>query len=143
MSKVSKRIVMAVLTSAITLFAVLVFALFHGYFDHGLFEVKQSRWSSTNQVAMVAERSDHEALGGLEYFVLVSDHVFSPTELRHALYGNEVIFDAADPCLTLKWKSPTQLEIACEGAPLDAAHINRQTHQSGDITVSYENIATK
>src|SRR5438874_1937203 len=44
-----------------------LYGLFHGYFDHGEFEIKQFQWSSTNQVAMVAERSDpNEALGGLE-----------------------------------------------------------------------------
>ena len=42
-----------------------LYGLFHGYFDHGQFEVKQFQRSSTNQVAMLVERSDHEALGGL------------------------------------------------------------------------------
>jgi hypothetical protein len=142
-SKVTKRTIIVVFASAITVFAVLVFALFHGYFDHGLFEVKQSRWSPTNRVAMIAERSDHEALGGLDYFVLVGDHVFSPSELRHAYYGDVIIFSAESPCLTLNWKSPAQLEIDCEGDIVNVDHINLQKHQSGDIIVSYKNIATK
>jgi hypothetical protein len=53
------------------------YALFHGYFDHGQFEIKQFQWSSTGQVAMLAERSDHEALGGLEYYVLIGNHLFT------------------------------------------------------------------
>lgn len=38
-----------------------VYAMFHGYFDHGLFEVKQVIWSPSDpqRVAVVAERSDH------------------------------------------------------------------------------------
>jgi hypothetical protein len=60
------------------------YALFHGYFDHGHFEIKQVQWCSTNQVAMLAERWDDEALGGLDYYVLVGSHLFTATELRHA-----------------------------------------------------------
>jgi len=46
------------------LMAMGVYALFHGYFDHGLFEVKQVEWSPSapRRVAVVAERSDHEAM---------------------------------------------------------------------------------
>jgi hypothetical protein len=54
-----------------------LYALFHGYFDHGQFEIKQFEWSSANQVAMLAERSDNEALGGLEYYMLIGDHFHS------------------------------------------------------------------
>jgi hypothetical protein len=74
--------------------------LFHGYFDHGQFEIKQFQWSSKNQVTMVAERSDHEALGGLEYYVLIGNHLFTPAELRHAYYSNAVVFNASSHCLT-------------------------------------------
>ncbi len=63
-----------------------VYALFHGYFDHGQFEIKQFQWSSANQVAMLAERSDNQALGGLEDYVVVGNHLFTPDELLHALY---------------------------------------------------------
>jgi hypothetical protein len=38
-----------------------VCALFHGYFDHGQFEIKQFQWSPTNQVAMLAERFENQA----------------------------------------------------------------------------------
>ena len=55
-----------------------LYALFHGYFDHGEFKIKQFQWSSANQVAMLVERSDNEALGGLDYYVLVGDHLFTP-----------------------------------------------------------------
>lgn len=121
-----------------------LYALFHGYFDHGQFEVRRSLRSSTNQVAMVAERSDHEALGGLAYYVLIGSHVFSPAELRHAYYSNAVVFSAlSDDCLTLRWDSPDKLTIKCDGSIVDRSHVNAQRQQSGNITISYENIALK
>jgi len=57
----------------------LLYGLFHGYFDRGQFEVNQVQWSSAKQVAIVAERSDQQALSGYTYFVLIGDHVFSPS----------------------------------------------------------------
>ena len=80
------------------LLATAVYMLFHGYFDHGLFEVKQAQWSPSpeRRVAVVAERSDHEALGGLEFFVLIKDHVPSPTELRFANHSDDVIFSVGE-----------------------------------------------
>ncbi len=120
-----------------------LYALFHGYFDRGRFEIKQFQWSSGNQVAMLAERSDNEALGGLEYYVLVGDHLYSPDELRHALYSDAVIFSALSNHLTLRWDGPNRLIIGCNGPTLDRGDINRQKQQAGNIAVSYENIAIK
>jgi hypothetical protein len=92
----------------------LTFALFHGYFDHGQFEIKEVQWSSTNQVAMVAERSDREALGGLEYYVLIGNHVLTPTELRFAYYSHDIAFSAADDCLkySLDRGAPSGSEVS-------------------------------
>ena len=118
-----------------------LYGLFHGYFDHGQFEIKQFQRSSTNQVAMVAERSDHQALGGLEYFVLIGSHLYTPTELRHAYYGNAVVFNASSDCLTLRWDGKDRLVIRCNGSVIDRSHINAQRQQSGNIAISYENIA--
>lgn len=122
---------------------VYLYAWSHGYFDHGDFEIKQFQWSSANRVAMLAERSDNEALGGLEYYVLVGDHLYNPAELRHALYSDAVVFSALSSDLTLRWDSPNRLIIGCNGPPLDTGHINRQKQQAGNIAVTYENIAIK
>src|SRR4051812_13026884 len=100
-----------------------LYSLFHGYFDHGQFEIKQSQWSSTNQVAMLALRSDNEALGGLDYFVLIGGHLFTPTELRRAYYSDAVIFSGASDCLTLHWDGPNRLTITCNGSTVDKGHI--------------------
>ncbi|HKF53296.1 MAG TPA: hypothetical protein VKB26_13355 [Candidatus Acidoferrales bacterium] len=123
--------------------AIAVYALFHGYFDRGHFEIKQFQWSSTKQVAMLAERWDDQALGGLADFVLVGNHVFTPAELRHAYYSDAVVFNAETDCLTLRWDGPNRLIIRCNGATLDFRHINAENQQVGNVAVSYENIASK
>jgi len=127
----------------VILAAASLYGLFHGYFDHGHFEIKQFQWSTTKQVAMIAERLDHEALGGLEYYVLIRNHLLTPAELRRAYYGDTVVFNASSNCLTLHWDSPDKLTIKCNGSIVDRSHINAQRQQSGNITISYENIALK
>lgn len=129
--------------AAVVLAAAVLYGLFHGYFDHGQFEIKHYQWSPTNQVAMVAERSDHEALGGLEYYVVIGNHLFTPAELRHAYYSDAVAFNTSSDCLTLHWDGPNRLTIRCSGSTVDRNHINAQSRQIHNITVSYENIATK
>jgi hypothetical protein len=60
MTRLAKVLGLSACAAAISL---PVYRLFHGYFDHGLFEVKQAQWSPSKRVAIVAERSDHDALG--------------------------------------------------------------------------------
>jgi hypothetical protein len=119
----------------------LLYGLFHGYFDRGQFEVKQVQWSSSKQVAMLAERSDHHALGGLTYFVLIGNHLFSPAELRHAYHSNAVVFAATSACLTLHWESPSRLVVACNGRYLDQEYIDVEKQQSGGVPIAYVNIS--
>jgi len=120
-----------------------VYALFHGYFDRGHFEIKQFQWSSTNQVAMLAERWDNQGLGGLDYYVLIGNHLFTSAELRHAYHSNAVVFAAESTCLTLRWDGSNRLTITCNGSTVDSGHINAQRQQIGNIAISYENIALK
>src|SRR6266404_1035008 len=120
-----------------------VFAWFHGYFDHGQFEIKETNWSSSARVAMVAERSDHEALNGDDYFVLIGDHVFSPTELRFAYYSHDVAFAAADDCLSVRWIDARHLAVMCRDGSLDSSHINVRKRQVGDVAITYVNIPDK
>ncbi len=63
-----------------------VWALFLGYFDRGNFQVIRVTQSPQNLFAIVAKRSDNEALSGYQYFLLVEDHVLSENQLRHAYY---------------------------------------------------------
>lgn len=142
MRKIIKIVLFIMCAVAISL-GIAVYALFHGYFDHGQFEIKQVQWSSSKQVAIVAERSDQEALSGYTYFVLIGDHLFSPAELRHAYHSNAVVFSVASSCLALQWESPSKLVVACKGSSVAADHIDVQKQQSGGVAISYENIPVK
>ena len=82
---------------AVVCLAVAIYALLHGYFEKGVFEIKQEQWSSSGQVAIVVKRYDHVAFGNVMYFVLIGDHLFSPTEIKHAYHSDAVVFAAAFP----------------------------------------------
>jgi hypothetical protein len=142
MRKTTKIVFVITCAAAVSLGAA-VYALFHGYFDKGQFEIKQAQWSSSKQVAVVAERSDQEALSGYTYFVLTGNHLFSPAELRHAYHSDAVVFAAASSRLDLHWESPSKLVVACNGSAVDPNHIDVQKRQSGEVAVSYENIPLK
>jgi hypothetical protein len=136
----TKSIFVGVACAVALVAAGLIFALFHGYFDHGQFEIKETNWSPSARVAMVAERSDDEALGGLDYFVLIGDHVFSPTELRFAYHSDDVAFAAADNCVSVRWIDSRNLEVRCRDRSLDSRHINVRKRQLGDVAITYVNI---
>ena len=121
------------------------YALFHGYFDHGLFEIKQAEWSPSTprRVAVVAERSDHEAMSNDQYFVLIADHIPSAKELRFTYHSHDVIFAAAGDCLNVHWTDPRGLAVTCTmgySDPLYAGGIAVQKHKAGDVAVAYVNI---
>jgi hypothetical protein len=119
------------------------FPLFRGYLDRGLFEVKQTDWSSSGKVAILAERSDHQALRSNVYFVLIANRVLSATELQSAYYRPhvDVIFAAASDCPQIRWSDPHNLVVSCSDGSLDQGHINNvQQHQSGDVRIAYVNI---
>jgi hypothetical protein len=133
----------AIATTVCTVVAVLIaggYLLFHGYFDPGKFEIKTAQWSASKQVAVVAKRSDNQALNGDQYFVLIGDHLFSDTELRHALHSDKPVFSADRDCLTLRWNDTHDLVITCDDKSITPADINVQHHQSGEVTISYVDI---
>jgi hypothetical protein len=129
------------------LMAMGVYALFHGYFDHGLFEVKRLEWSGSppRRAAIVAERSDHEAMSSDQYFVLIADHVPSASELRSAYYSRDVVFRAGgDDCLSVRWNDSNALTITCtmkNPDPLYTPGIAVQKYKAGDVAIRYVNIA--
>ena len=124
---------------AVALLAI-AWALFHGYFDRGRFEVKETSWSSSGRVAVVAERSDREALSSYVYFVLVGDHVFSPSELRAAYYRHRVVFAAASDCVSVRWSDTHNLTVMCGNGAIDAEHIELQQRKTEDVAITYINI---
>jgi hypothetical protein len=142
MKKITKFATFAV-CAVVAGLTIAVYALFHGYFDRGQFEVEQKEWSSSGQLAVLVKRTDQEALGGLVYFVLIGDHLFSSAELRHAYHSDAVVFAAASSCLTLHWEGPKQLVVACNDSSTRPDDINAQKWQSGGIVISYKNIPAK
>lgn len=117
-----------------------LYALFHGYLDYGLFEVKQAEWSPPPpRVAVVAERSG--PLSSDVYFVLVGDHVFSSTQLKRAYHSHDVIFAAASNCLTVSWTDSHHLIINCRDGVIDSAHINVRKPRTDGVEITYVNIA--
>jgi hypothetical protein len=131
-----------VFASLITIMLVFgIYGLFRGYFDGGTFEITQVQWSPSKQVAIVAERSDKQALGGLTYFVVIDNHVLSPHELKLAYHSDAVVFDAMTACLNLHWESPSRLVVGCKGSYIDQEYINVEKWQSGEVAISYVNIS--
>jgi hypothetical protein len=143
MKEATKAIVAiaAILVGVAAILFVLGYLLFHGYFDRGKFEIKQVKWSSSKQVAMVAERFDQAALGGLTDFVLIGNHVFSADELRHAYHSDARVFAATATCLNLHWEGPSKLVVECNGSYLDQHLIDVEKRQSGAVAISYVNIS--
>src|SRR3954452_12721316 len=62
--------------------------------------------------------------------LLVEDRVFSPTELRSAYYSDDVVFAAADNCLSVRWIDSHNLEVMCRDRSL-ASHQCSQTSSRG------------
>jgi hypothetical protein len=120
-----------------------VYGLFHGYFDHGLFEIKQVEWSPSTprRVAVVAERSDHEAMNSDIYFVLVGDHVFSASEMRRAYHSDDVVFAAGNDCLSVRWTDPHRVTVSCRSGTIDSAHIDVRKTRDDGVAITYANIA--
>lgn len=119
-----------------------VYALFHGSFDNGTFEVEQSRWSPSKQLAVVGRRSDHEALGGDQYFVAIGDHPFSSADLKHAYYYDGLVFRAGSACLTIRWMNEHELAVRCADRSIQMDQIAVRRNQVGDVTILYEDIPT-
>ena len=135
-----KTATVAVVACAAVSIALGGYGLFYGYFDTGRFEVKDTQRSGS-RIAVVAERSDDSALGGLTYFVLIGDHEFSPRDLKHAYYSDAVVFDANTSCVSLRWEAPSRLVVTCDGPYLGPEHISVEKPRSGDVAVSYANIS--
>ena len=124
-----------------TLIAILLYNLFHGAYDSGQFQVQQSDWSpSHRQLAMVARRSDHQALSGDQYFVLLGEHPFSAHDLKSAYYNHGVVFRAGSDCLSVQWIDTHDLLIRCTSKSIAADEIAVQQDQVEGVTISYEDI---
>jgi len=138
--KKSVRIISLSALAGLILFASVIFLLFTGHFDRGKFEVVRTSWATPKLVAMVARRSDDDALDGDQYFVLVGDHSFSARELRYAYYHRGVIFRSDGACVTTSWKAPGALELSCGDGSIEAGAIAVEQNKKNGVSVSYLNI---
>jgi hypothetical protein len=113
---------------------------FRGNLDRGKFEVLRTVKNSENTIAIVGKRSDHDALNGDNYFVLLADHIYSPKELRAAYYRDRsrMIFRANRDGLDVQWPGPHELVIECKNCEIFRdRNVNEQRFKSGDISVRY------
>jgi hypothetical protein len=143
MPRITKAIliysVVACVTAAVGI--ALVYLLFHGYFDRGKFELTATERSPSGALAMLGRRWDNEALSGDSYFVFIGDRVLSSAELRRVYYSDAVIFSAGRDCLSLQWKSATELAITCnDPTAMEPGRIRVEKRQAGPIAISYTNI---
>jgi hypothetical protein len=82
-----------VVASGIVLLSLAVVLFFFPYFrgnhDRGRFEVLRKVKNSENSIAIVAKRSDDQAMSGDQYFVFVADHVYgtirAAMNFRHSI----------------------------------------------------------
>lgn len=114
--------------------------LFHGVFDHGSFSIQQTQPSPLGKIAIIASRSDHEALSGSQYFVIISDHLPSPAEIKYAYYHDGVVFRSGSDCLIVHWKNEHELIIRCTDHSVAADEIAVEQNRSGDVAIEYEEI---
>ena len=143
MTKSSRITTFSAVGIVLVLLVVFVYGVFHGWFDNGKFEVEQTLLSPSKQIAMIARRYDNDALGGLQYFVVVGDHAFSSAELRHAYYYDGIVFRAGSPCLSIRWNGVHELTITCSDHSIVADDIAVQRRRVGETFVEYEGIPTK
>jgi|SRR3954462_14541004 hypothetical protein len=141
MSRARKFLLVALVALVFCIgFAAVTRLLFRGYFDRGLFEIKQAQWSDSKHVAVLVKRSDDEAMNGDVYFVLVKDQIPSSSQLRLFYHSDEPVFAADSDCLILQWKNANELVIRCKDQSVKVDDIEVEKHQIGDVRILYENI---
>jgi hypothetical protein len=138
--KRTESMITVVIAIFLTAFAWGVYTLFHGGFDNGDFHIQQAVPSSSGQLAIVAKRSDQQALGGEQYFVVVEDHLPSPADLKRSYYYDGIVFRAGSDCLDVRWKSTRVLLVMCRDSSIKADQIAVERQRTGNVTVEYENI---
>lgn len=139
--KIITKVLLALASAAGMLCILGVYALFSGYFDHGRFDIKQVHRSSSGKFAILAERSDNQALGGLTFFVVTGDDFPSLKKLREQYHSEAVVFAASSTCLDLHWQNASTLVIECRGSYLKPEYIDTEKTQSAEVNVSYVNIS--
>jgi hypothetical protein len=134
--KRSRKIAIWLITLPICVIGVWSILAWFGVFDTAPYSITQSVNLAPGQIAMVGIRSDQTAMVGYEYFVLISDHVYSPTELRR--YFHRSIFSAGTGAFTIEKDSPSELVIRCRpNCGITKDIIETQEFSKGNIKIRY------
>jgi hypothetical protein len=120
--------------------ALLAVALFRGCFDPGAFEVKSVVRSTSGKLAVVARRSDHQAMNSDEYFVIVANEVPSAHDLKFALHSSRPVFSTGAPCVEARWQDSAHLVISCREGSIKKSDINGFRHRIDDVVVLFDGI---
>jgi hypothetical protein len=107
-----------------------------GVLDTAPYSVTQSVVLSPDRIAMVGLRSDEAAMIGYEYFVVIGDHVYSPSELRRSFHSS--VFSTGLGSFTLEREGPNQLLIRCAAnCSITKDIVEIQKFSKGDIAIRY------
>jgi hypothetical protein len=135
-----KRYIIASGIVAFSLLVALFFVLdFRGNLDPGQFEILRTAQNSEKKYAIVAKRSDHEALNGDQYFVLLSDTIYSSNELRVAFHRSPILFSADRDGIEVRWTSPNELVIECQDCGISKTEINTRQSRAANVSIHYVN----
>lgn len=116
------------------------FLLFDGDLDSdGHYEILQTVAYSPDRVAFEIQRTDHQALNGPRYAVLIDDHTPTTIEMRHAIisFWRHRSFTLADQSVSIKWAGPNVLTLTTTAVGTRPEWVLNQRHQIGDVTVRY------
>ena len=100
-------------------------------------QILQIAYGAPNRVAMIVERSDHAALSGSTFFVLISDHAYPMSELRKRIYGLDPVFVAGREGLDIHWSGPNELEIECHSCGITPDIVEKQLYSKIGVAIRY------
>ena len=116
------------------------FFVFDGDLDlSGHYEILQSVYYSPLRVAFEIQRTDDQALNGPRYAVLISDHIPTTIEMKHAIISpwRHRSFTLADQRINIQWTGPHLLTLTTTAPETSPDWLLQQRHQVGDVTVRY------
>jgi hypothetical protein len=128
-----------VLASTIILCCVFaLWALFRGYFDNGTFTVLKSLPLTDKTIAILAERSDTSAMNSPQYFVVVTDHLYDPKELKFACHSSQPVFSGGGGVPDIDSRRPNELVVVCRHCGIKPSGIATRKFTDGEVTIQYE-----
>jgi hypothetical protein len=110
---------------------------YHGVANSENVEVVQTLTIAPNRTAMLVRRSDHAALSGDTYFVLVGDRPYSVPELRKRLYAIPAVFKVGRGGLSIHWSSPNELVVECINCGITKDIIETRKFSQEDVAIRY------